>query len=481
LAFRSKFSAGVAAIAAALPLLAASPTRAQEIPSLFSDTEVEQAIRMFCTPVWIAAGLDPKNIHVVLVNSHDLQAFVAGGQNIFIYTGLLAKTDDPLQIAGVVAHETGHIAGAHLARSDEDMSDASYTMLLATILGAAAAVGSRDPGAMGGALGIGEDMGMRSYLAFSRTKEASADEAGMTYLEKAHLSPRGLLEFMKKIQVEDGTPLTGDAKYLVDHPPTPDRVQAMIQGVGRSRYADAPIPPEWKEPYVRMKAKLIGYLEPEYALKRYSRADTSVAGRYGRSIALWRQGQIEPALTLIDTLIGEQPNDPYFLQAKAQMLFERGRVAESIEPFRKAAAFAPKDTDEIPTEYAQALLESENPALLETAVQQLKIAEAVDPRNSSVHHFLGIAYGRQGKEAVAKVELAEQAILEGRTKAGRRMAQDAMRLLPAGSREWLRAQDLVAATPPKQNHVDSDGNGVHFSVGPTSNSSLSTRGFAEKP
>ncbi|HEX4505681.1 MAG TPA: M48 family metalloprotease, partial [Alphaproteobacteria bacterium] len=128
----------LAATVALAPFIAVPGAHAQDIPQLFSDTEVEQDLRTMCTPIWIAAGLKPEDIHLVLVNSPELNAFVAGGQNIFMYTGTLEKSDNPLQVVGVVAHETGHIAGGHLVRSDENMENASYTMLLATILAGAA-------------------------------------------------------------------------------------------------------------------------------------------------------------------------------------------------------------------------------------------------------------------------------------------------------------------------------------------------------
>jgi predicted Zn-dependent protease len=479
----------LAATVAALPFIAVPGAHAQGIPPLFADTEVEQALRTMCTPVWLAAGLKPDDIHLILVNSDQLNAFVAGGQNIFIYTGLLAKSDNPLQVVGVVAHETGHIADGHLTRGDEDMENASYTMLLATVLGAAAAAAAGDPGAAIGALGLGEDVGIRSYLTFSRAKEASADEAGMKYLEEAHLSPKGLLEFMQKIQVEEGVPLRGDQKFLIDHPPTPDRVEAMLQGVGRSHYANTQLPAGWNELYVRMKAKLIGYLQPEFALKKYSRADTSIAGRYGRAVALWRLGQVNEALPLMDGLIAAEPKNPYFYQAKAQMLFENGKVAESLAPFKIAATLAPKGTDEIHTEYAQALLEKEDdPANLAIAVDELNIALKAGANNPSVHRFFAVAYGRQGHEALAKLALAEEANLAGRPKAARRMASDAMRRLPAGSREWLRAQDLIAASLAHQRHGrDEDSAGIHFSVGPADNTmpgifgNADHSGFARRP
>ena len=208
---------------------------------------------------------------------------------------------------------------------------------------------------------IGEDMGIRSLLAYSRTQEASADEAGLTYLERAQMSPSGFLEFMKKLEVQEGTPVTGDNKYLIDHPPTQDRVAALAVGLERSPYAKSTLPPEWTEMHARMKAKLIGYFEPELALRKYSKADTSVAGRYARSIALWRTGQIEPALQLMDGLIAAEANNPYFYEMKGQMLFEQGRNADSIPPLKRAAALAPKDTEEIHSLYAQALLERDDP------------------------------------------------------------------------------------------------------------------------
>jgi predicted Zn-dependent protease len=235
-----------------------------------------------------------------------------------------------------------------------------------------------------------------------------------------------------------------------------------------------------------MKAKLIGYLHPDFAMKKYSRADTSIAGRYARAVAMWRLGQIEPAVELIDQLIAVEPKNTYFYQAKAQMLFENGRIAESITAFKLSAALAPKGTDEIHTEYAQALLEKDDPANLQLAIDELKIAEKVDTRNPSLHRFFATAYGRQGHEALAKLELAEEAILDDRPKTARRMASDAMRQLPAGSREWLRAQDLIAASLTRKTHGDSeDSAGIHFSAGPATAPGPifgpGNSGFAQRP
>ena len=466
-----KFRYLVAGLAVAGFCATAQRTWAQEIHPLI-DTEIEQTVRTFARPIWVAAGLNPDNIHIVLVDNPTLNAFVAAGQNIFVFSGLIATTDNPGQLIGVIAHETGHIAGGHLVRSDLGMENATYAMILATVLGGAAAIGAHDPGAVFGALGVGQDMAMRSYFAFSRTQEASADEAGLSFLQRAGMSPKGLLQFMQKLRGEEGLIPNRDIEYVMTHPLTQDRVTAIAFGVDRSPYAAAALPAEWNELHARMKAKLIGYLQPQFALKKYSRADTTVAGRYGRSIALWRTGQIEPALQLIDALIAEKPNDPYFHQARAQMLFEQGRIAQSIPSFKRAVELAPSAA-EIRTEYAQALLEGDDPKQVTEAVVQLKAADIEEERKpfseydlAAVHRFLAIAYGRQGNEPLAKVELAEQSILEGRTKEGRRLALAAMRLLPAGSRDWLRAQDLLATSRPGRRRGSANDLGVHFSVGP---------------
>jgi len=283
-------------------------------------------------------------------------------------------------------------------------------------------------------------------------------------------------------------PLTGDQKFLIDHPPTPDRIQAMLQGMGRSHFADTQLPADWVEKYARLKAKLVGYLHPDFAMKKYSRADTSIAGRYARAVAMWRLGQVDPAVELMDQLIAVEPKNPYFHQAKAQMLFENGRIADSIVAFKTAATLAPKGTDEIHVEYAQALLEKEDTANLQLAIDELNTAAKVETRNASLHRFFAIAYGRQGKEALAKLALAEEAVLEDKPKTARRMASDAMRQLPAGSREWLRAQDLIAASlaHKTRSRNEEDSAGVHFSVGraagtPGSIFGQPNSGFAQRP
>src|SRR3546814_6021221 len=108
-------TAGAICLSALLAFANAAPAYAESI-SLVRDAETEQMIRDYSTPIWRAAGLVPSAVHVHLVKDPSINAFVAGGQRMFINTGLITQSDAPMELIGVIAHETGHMAGGHLAR-----------------------------------------------------------------------------------------------------------------------------------------------------------------------------------------------------------------------------------------------------------------------------------------------------------------------------------------------------------------------------
>ena len=150
--------------------------------------------------------------------------------------------DTPNQLIGVLAHETGHIAGGHLYKGAEAMNNASIEEIIAMVAGVAATMASRGSG--GGAALLGaEGVGQRAFLGFSVAQEATADHAAMNYLDATRQSARGLLQFFEKLQSEEL--LVGDAgdPYLTDHPLTEERIDYVRDHVDQSPYSDAPDPP----------------------------------------------------------------------------------------------------------------------------------------------------------------------------------------------------------------------------------------------
>ncbi len=409
--------------------------------SVVRDSEIEGMIRILATPLWRAAGLDPAAISVTLINDRALNAFVAGGQNLFLHTGLLLRTAHPGQVLGVIAHETGHIAGGHLARLPDAYRNAFITSLIAMAIGMGAAVAGGGAGAGAAVLG-GTSMGQRSLTAFTRGQESAADQAGVTLLESTQQSTRGLLEFMEILSNQEFLAVGRQDPYLRTHPLSQERVEFLRNQVALSRFSDIPSPPDQVQAHRRMKAKLYAFLEPPgNALARYPESDKSLEARYARAIAYYRVPNLAAALPLIDGLIKEYPSDPFFHELRGQMLFENQRAREAMPSYQRAVALSP-GSGLLRIDLAQVMIELNDPSILKEARLHLAEAERLEPNVPRVWRLKGIVLGREDKLGEAAAALAEEALMERRLRDARDQARRALRLLPEGSIAATRAQDI---------------------------------------
>jgi predicted Zn-dependent protease len=414
---------------------------AQEGINFIRDAEIETTIRQFVSPVFTAAGLDAAAIRIYLVNDARLNAFVAGGQNLFLNTGLLMRSQSPNQVIGVAAHETGHIAGGHLARTQEALRNATIKSIIAMVLGAAAAAVAKGQGA-GGVLAGGAGVGQRSILQYSVEQEAKADQAGLGFLDATGQSSKGLLQFFHILENEDLLSAARQDPYLRTHPLTRQRIEYVQEFVNHSRFSDVPDKPEFVEMHKRMVAKLAGFLNPPAkTLAQYGEQDNSVAARYARAVAYYRIPNIAKALPIIDGLIAQEPKNPYFHELKGQMLFENGRVAEAVAPYEEAVRLQP-DSALLRTELGQVQIEANDPALNKRALSNLSEGTRLEPDNSNAWHFLGVAYGRENDIGMAALALAEEAMTEGDKQLAVQQATRATQILKAGTPARLRAEDL---------------------------------------
>lgn len=442
-----------AALAAALLVSSgAGPSQAQgrgEALSLISDAEIQHTIRTFAEPIFTAAGLSTESVQVHIVNNRSLNAFVAGGQRIFIFTGLLTEADTPEQIMGVIAHETGHIAGGHLVRVQEAMRAATIQSVIGMLVGAAAiASGGGTANAGVGVLAGGAQMGQQSLLQYSRTQEAVADQAGLKFLTEAGVSGRGLVEVMRKLANQEALLPESQDPYVRSHPLSRERIQSLQAEVERSPYRDKPSRPEDIAAFQRMKAKLIGFLSPEKVARDYPPTDTSVPARYARAIAFHRQARLDLSLQEINGLIAGAPNDPFFQELKGQVLYEAGKSAEALEPYRRSVELLPQEPL-LRLGLAQAQIALNDPALNRDAVQHLEVATRADPDLIDAWRNLAIAYGRDKQLGMSSVASAERALRTGRREEARAHASRAERELPFGSPGYLRAQDILNASRPQ--------------------------------
>lgn len=422
--------------------IAAGPAPAQERRLQFiRDAEIEHIIRSYAAPIFEVAGLDGEAVTIALVNDRTLNAFVAGGMNLFVHTGLLLATETPDQLIGVIAHETGHIAGGHLVRTRDAIEGASAQAILSALLGIGTIIATGRGDAAVAVMSGGQEIARRSLLSYSRAQESAADQAALTYLDKAGMSAEGLLRFLERLADQELLPASQQDPFIRTHPLTQDRISAVRHHVETSPHTGKPLPAAFHEMHRRMQAKLLGFLHPQTALRRFWADDTSVAARYGRAIALYRQSDLAGALPLIDALIAEEPDNPFFHELKGQMLFEHGRIGEALEPYRRAVELMP-DSALLRAELAHALIETNDPARLDEALEHLQVSTRLDRRSPFAWRLMATAWGRKGNEGMAAYALAEEALARGDKELARAQAEKAEALLPAGSPGWLRAQDI---------------------------------------
>ena len=442
---RPKRILATAAAAAALivSLLGNPAETAAQQRSFISDAEIENTIREMATPLFVAAGLDPEAIRIILLRDDSINAFVAAGKNLFIHTGLLTKAQNPGQLIGVLAHEIGHISGGHIARSADAVRDATTQTIITMVLGAAAAVASGRVDVGAAIISGGQQLGLRGLLQYSRTQESSADQAAMKFLEATGQSATGFLEILETLGDQEILSPNRQASYARTHPLAIERIRTVRLHVEKSKFANTPTQTNIVEQYLRMKAKLEAFFNPPTrTLAEYKESDTSIPARYARAIALFRIPQLDQALTMIDSLIADRPQDAYFYELKGQMLFENGRVADAIAPYEESVRLHP-EAYLLRVGLARAQIESQDPQQLDAAIQNLRAAVVVNRESPFVWRQLAIAYGRDGQTGLSSLAMAEEALLRRQKREAVFYGGRAERELPRGSPAWTQAQDVL--------------------------------------
>ncbi len=433
---------------------------------LIRDAETESLIRIYAKPIFTAAGLGSQDIRIHLVNDRAFNAFVVDGHNMFIHAGLLMDAKTPNQVIGVIAHESGHITGGHLARLRTQVGRAKSAALMLQLIGLAAMVGGAFAGVPGvGQTGMGiayggQDAAMRTLLAYKQDEESSADQAAVTFLNATKQSGRGMLdtlEFMasKLVGVQGINP------YLQTHPLPQQRLIQLRALVTASPYFDNTDPPELQFRHDLMKAKLFGFLDdPETVLNRYQN-DQSLPALYARAIATYRKSGVKVAMPQLDALIAAKPDWPYFYELKGQFLFESGSSAAAVPPLREAVRLGP-DEPLIRVALGQALLGTNDPKLVDEAISNLRNALAREDSSAMGYRQLASAFARKAeaaKAAAAKKQFMAQAALasaeayfyEGQLKLAKQQAKRAKAGLPDGTPNWFKADDILAFEVPRSN------------------------------
>jgi predicted Zn-dependent protease len=447
----ARFIALAISAAIALAPMAAS---AQGLP-LIRDAEAEQLLRDYTRPILRTAGLEKQNIQMVIINEPSFNAFVADGRRIFVNTGAIMQSETPNQIIGVLAHETGHLAGGHLSKIREQLANAQTQMIIAMLLGAGALVAGAKTGGPGNgltqagaaAIQAPQEMIRRSLLSYQRQQEENADRAGVKYLTANGQSARGMYETFKRFTSDSLFAARGADPYLQSHPMPADRVAALENLARSSPYWDKKDDPALQLRHDMVRAKISAFMErPDTVYRRYPSSNNSLPARYARAIVTYRHGDLRSAIAQIDSLIHEQPNNPYFYEVRGQALLEGGRPTEAIAPLRKAVQLS-NNSPLIEMLLGQALVASNDKAFTDEAIAILRAAVARETEAPLGYSQLAMAYGRKGDYAQADLASAQAAFLRGDNKTARELASRAKTRFAIGTPGWVKADDIVSAKP----------------------------------
>jgi predicted Zn-dependent protease len=456
----SKLTAVTAA--AALALAPVAPTHAeqqQKGPPVLRDTESEQLLREYTRPILHAAGLEKQNIQIVIINDSSFNAFVADGHRIFVNYGAIMQSETPNQIIGVLAHETGHLAGGHLAKMREHLAQAQTQMIIAMLLGAGAIVAGARGGGNNGLANAGaaavagpQEMIRRTLISYVRQQEENADRAGVKFLTATGQSPKGMYETFKRFTNDSLFASRGADPYLQSHPMPADRVAALEELARSSPYWDKKDDPALQLRHDMMRAKISAFMERQDTVyRRYPISNESLPARYAHAITTYLHGDLRSALVQIDGLIQLQPNNPYFHELRGQALLEGGKPADAIAPLRRAVQLS-NNAPLIEMLLGQALIATDSNAHTDEAIAVLRAAVGRESEAPLGYAQLAMAYGRKGDYAQADLASAQAAFLRGDNKTARELAARAKTRFAVGTPGWVKADDIVAAKPlPGQN------------------------------
>ena len=429
--------------------LAVTPVaaQAQQGMSLIRDTEIEAILKADSKPILEAAGINPDSIEILIIGSRELNAFAGPGRMGF-FTGLILESENPNQLQGVIAHEVGHLAAGHSARSGDMQRVGLQPFLLTMGLGVLAAFAGAGDAAIA-LMSSANQFGALAALGYSREQESRADQAGLTILDRAGLSGRGLVEFFDNFRYQEVFQEARRYAYFRSHPLSSDRIDTLRR--------KAETLPDWEkvdseeamERHRIMQAKLQGFLNPQRAIVQYSETDTSYPARYARAIAYYQMKEPDRALRLIDALLTEQPENAYLWELKGQILFEFGRTREAEAPQRRSVELMP-EAPLLRVNLGQTLIAMNDEAKLEEGVNELRRALTQETDNAVAWRLLAEGYDRRGEDGSARLATAEYNFHIGDRQQARVFAMRARDLLTRDTPEWRRATDIVLTSNPSR-------------------------------
>ena len=374
--------------------------------NIVRDAEIENFFHDLSFPIVESSTIKGTKINFYLDKQNYINAFVTSGPKIFITTELLIKTNSVDQIAGVIAHEIGHITGGHLSKRYNAYEDSMFTTMISSIL-AVGAIAAGSPSAGSAILMGGEHIRNQQILSFSRNQESYADQTAIKLLKKSNYSVKGLYELFEILERKER--FSKINPYNQTHPLSIERKRVIEDHIDYKENIESNY--LLNERLKLIKAKLIGYTTKKERFNIYYPVDrNSLESWYARSIHYYLNGDIDKALIFIDKCINQKKENPYFYELKGQILYENGRSLLAINSYKEAIKYK-NDEKHFYLAISKAIYTQKDIRLYDEGISFLKKYINEEDFPIEAWHYLGLYYGKMGKYVLSSLALAEKFLL----------------------------------------------------------------------
>lgn len=411
--------------------------------SLIRDADIEHSLNQLANPILRAAGLNPSNVRILVVDDSAMNAFVINGRAIFIHSGLIQRLETAAQLQSVIAHEAAHIANGHVQRRLTNLRGANSAAGFGLALALAVAIAG-DAGAGAGIATGAASAAQRQFFAHTRAEESSADQSSVRYMRDAGIDPAGAIAVLDLFRGQEALSVSRQDPYARTHPLTADRIRALRGLVAANPATAAANTANADFWFARAQGKLSAFTQaPGWTLRRV-RGDTSPVGVMRAAVAYHRQADANRAIQTMQALLAQYPNDAYWHDLFGQILLESRQINPAVVAYQRAVDLAPNEPL-ILGGYGRALLALDTADSNARAVRALERARDRDGQSSAILRDLGQAYARTGQAGLASLATAEHYALQGRKDDATLHATRAADRLSRGSAPWQRAQDVLSA------------------------------------
>lgn len=409
--------------------------------TLINDTEIEKEITNIIMPIAKAADIPENRLKIYIVRDDSFNAFVRGGEDIFVYTGLLKQIKNPNALRAVVAHELGHTIGGHMVQISQRMHDEIVRALIIQTLGVGLMVAGGNPSAGAGVMAGATGIAQQSLLSFSRDEERMADDMAIDLMIRANQNPNGLIEVFEQMRDISGEFESRINPNRINHPLTSERMNNAKLKISKLKK----IPTQQKSAiaqenknYEILRAKLIGYLDTDKnVIIKYPYTDKSDAAIYARAIANMQSGNLDTAKTGTQTLIARNPNNPYYYELLGDIEYQYGAYDDSVASYEKSLKLT-KNAPQIETALALVLSERNKLGDKERAKELCKRVILTEPSPLSYWILARVTDGGESDWA-----MAEYYNMNGDKKNAKKYAKSAQKKSKKDSPEYIKSGDIL--------------------------------------